>query len=134
MARVWWDRAVSGSQVIQGLVGMVEFGYILSLMEGFNKGVTENWHLKLNISTTQSDLPPNLPLSYLNLQRLHLLGSSGQNPAGIFESSRSHPITLSVSMGSPGGCHIVLHSTSHHLKYHVFSHWLLVRGSVLEHL
>lgn len=83
MARVWWDRAVSGSQVIQGLVGMVEFGYILSLMEGFNKGVTENWHLKLNISTTQSDLPPNLPLSYLNLQRLHLLGSSGQNPAGI---------------------------------------------------
>ena len=101
-------------------------------MEGFHKGVAETGISDSTYPQPSLDLPPNLPLSYLSLQRLHLLGSSGQNPAGVFESSRSHPITLSVSMGSPGGCHIVLHSTSHHLKYHVFSHWLLVHGSVLE--
>lgn len=67
VANMWWDRAVSGSLVV-----MVEFGFY-SKPDGSQWTVLTRESQKTGISNSTCpqpslDLPPNLPLSYLNLQ------------------------------------------------------------------
>lgn len=70
VARVWWDRAASGCQAMQGLVILVEFGFYAK-PDGSQWKVLTRELEKTGISDATCpqpslDLPPNPPFSNLN--------------------------------------------------------------------